>query len=338
MRRRNALPCGDGSVSSRFERRRFLLAGPALLAAPLGTLAQRADKVPRIGYVAAGGSAGAFPAFVQGLRDLGYDEGQNILIEKRFAQGELERLPGFVEEVMRTNVEVLVASSDGPAAVAMKATRTLPIVTVSADPVAAGLVSNLARPGGNITGLSLAYGDAFVTKWLELLVQAVPKLAQVAVLWSAQPTPAILAELRMAAQRLKVRIDEYPVTHLAELDAALEAIASSGARGLVATASTLFTRNMDKLIQFAASKRLPAIFHSARFADAGGLMSYGPNTDAAYRRVAYFVDRILKGAKPGELPFEQPTQFEFVVNLKTARSLGLVLPQALLLRVDRVIE
>jgi putative tryptophan/tyrosine transport system substrate-binding protein len=321
-------------------RRRLLVsAGSALLVPPLAAQTQRAGKVHRIAYVQTGRPGGTSgQAFMQGLRDLGYVEGQNIVIEQRFVDGQPERLPGLIEEVVRANVDVIFAGSTTVARAAVKVTSTTPIVVVSADPVAAGLVSNLARPGGNVTGLSLAYGDGFGAKWLELLTQAAPKLTHVAALVTVNPESAQVTELRRTSRSLKLRLDVQRATNPAELDAALAAIASGSARGLVVTPSPFFSRHRDQIIQFAASKRLPAIYFADGYVDAGGLMSYGPSNPDAYRRAAAYVDKILKGAKPGDLAVEQPTRFDLVINLATARSLGLVVPKSVLLRAERVIE
>ena len=317
----------------------LLRMGSALLVAPPAARAQRPAKVHRIAFVSSGRPGKSFAAFLQRLRDLGYVEGQNIVIEQRFAQGQPERIPGFTEEMMRGNVDVLVANDTGVTRAAMKATSTIPIVFAAAsDPVAQGLVSNLARPGGNVTGMSLAYGDGFAAKWLELLMQATPKLTHVAVLWTAGREAPMVKELQRASQLLKVRLDEHRPSSPTGLDAALAAMGSSAARGLIVTASPFLSTHRERLIQFAARKRLPAIYASDDYANAGGLMSYGPNLPDVYGRSASLVDKILKGAKPGDLSVEQPTKFDFVVNLATARSLGLVVPKTVLLRADRTIE
>jgi putative tryptophan/tyrosine transport system substrate-binding protein len=323
------------------ERRQFLIAGSALLAAPFATRAQRAGRVYRIGFVSASPPGPRSVAFLQGLRELGYVEGQNVSIEMRFAGGRLESLPALVEEVIRTKIDVLVVGTTIGARAAKNATSTIPVVFAgSSDPVAGGIVTNLAHPEGNITGFSLAYGDGFAGKWLELLKEAAPKVSHVAALWNSGNAAhaRIVKELQVAAQTLKARLDVIHAANSSELDEAFAAIGSGGPQGLIVTPSPFFSNNLDKLVQFAKSKRLPAMYFLEDFVDAGGLMSYGPSIADTYRRAASHVDKILKGAKPGDLPVEQPTKFELIVNLKTARTLGLKIPQSVLLRTDRVIE
>jgi putative ABC transport system substrate-binding protein len=322
-------------------RRSFLVAGGALLVAPLVAEAQRAERVYRIGFVSPTPSGPRNEAFLQGLRELGYVDGHNVNIEMRFAEGRPERLPGLVEEMIRLKVDVLVVGATIGARAAKRATTTIPIVFAgSSDPVAAGIVTNLARPEGNITGFSLAYGDGFAGKWLELLKEVAPNVSHFAALWSSSNAAAarFVEELQTAARTLHVGHDVHNATNLPGLDEVLAAIGSSGARGLIVTPSPFAATNRDRLIKFAASKRLPAMYFVEDFADAGGLMAYGPSIADSYRRAAAHVDKILKGAKPGDLPVEQPTKFELIVNLRSARALGLKIPQSVLLRADRVIE
>jgi putative tryptophan/tyrosine transport system substrate-binding protein len=325
----------------RHARRRFLVAGGALLAVQLAARPQPAPRVHRIGFLSPITPGPRNDAFVQGLRELGYVEGRNVTIAMRFADGRPERLPALVDELLGLKIDVLVVGSTIGARAAMRATSTIPIVFAGAsDPVAGGVVTSLARPQGNITGLSLAYGDGFAGKWLELLKEAVPGVAHVAAVWSPSNAAAerFVMELRMAARSSKARLDAHQAANLQELDAALAAIGAGPARGLIATPSPLLAAHRDRLVAFAATRGLPAIYFSEEFADAGGLMSYGPSIADSYRRAAGHVDRILKGARPGDLPVEQPTRFELVVNLNTARALGLRLPQSLLLRADRIVE
>jgi putative ABC transport system substrate-binding protein len=321
-------------------RRTFLVTGAALLVAPLTAEAQRAERAYRIGFVSPTPPGPRNVAFVQGLLELGYIDGANVNIEMRFAEGKPERLPGLVDEVIRLKVDVLVVGATIGARAAKAATTTVPVVFAgSSDPVAGGIVANLARPGGNITGFSLAYGDGFAGKWLDLLKEAAPAVAHVAVFWSSSNAAAarFVKELQGAAQMLKVRLDAHHAANLAELDEAFTAIRGSGARGLIVTPSPFSITQGERLVQFAASTRLPAMYFVEDFADAGGLMSYGPSIADSYRRAATYVDRILKGAKPGDLPVEQPTRFELTINLRTAHALGLKIPQTVLLRADRVI-
>jgi putative ABC transport system substrate-binding protein len=310
-----------------------------LLAAPLAAGAQQAGKVYRIGVVTS--TTHFTDAFRQGLRELGYVEGQNVIVEQRSTQGQSDRFPELVAEMIRLKVDVLVVSGAFGVLAAKKATTTVPIVFLGVgDPVASGIVASLARPGGNITGTSIALGEGFAGKWVELLKEASPRASHVAVLWnSTNPTAVIyLKELRSTAQAVHVRLDLVDVRNLAELDGSFAAIGASGARGLIVTADPLFFSNRTKLLRFASTKRLPAIYFFRDFVDDGGLMAYGPSLADAFRRAATYVDRIIRGASPADLPIEQPTKFELLINLKTAKALGLTIPQSLLQRADQVIE
>ena len=322
-------------------RRRLLVAGGALLLAPLLARAQGAQKVYRIGFLSPTAPGLRDQAFLRGMRELGYVEGRNVHIEMRFAEGRPERLPGLAEELIGLKPDVLAVGSTIGARAVKKATTTIPIVFAgSSDPVAGGLVPNLARPGGNITGFSLAYGDGFAGKWMELLKEVAPEVSHVAALWSSSNAAAVrfVKELQTAARKLDVALDVHLARNLPELDVALAAIGRSRAQGLIVVPSPFAATQRRKLVQFAAGERLPAVYFFEKFANAGGLMSYGPDFADVYRRAASHVDRILKGAKPGDLPVENPTKFDLVVNLKTAKALGITIPQSILLRADRVIE
>lgn len=322
-------------------RRQFLAMAGALAMTSLDALAQRAARVYRIGFVSPTPPGPRNDAFLQGLRELGYIEGHNVDVEMRFAAGRPERVAALIEEVIRLKLDVLVVGGTIGARAAKKATTTIPTVFAgSSDPVAGGVVTNLSRPEGNITGFALAYGDGFAGKWLQLLKEAAPRVSRFAALWSSSNAAAarFVKELEQAAQVLSARLDVYHATNLPELDEALTAIANSGARGLIVTPSPFSNTYRHKLVQFATSKRLPAMYFDDSFADAGGLMSYGPSISDTYRRAATYVDRILKGAKPGDLPIELPTRFDLVINLKSARELGLAIPQSMLLRAARVID
>jgi putative ABC transport system substrate-binding protein len=322
-------------------RRAVLCAGAALLAVPFAGEAQRAERSHRIGFVSPTPRGPRNDAFVRGLRELGYVEGHNVSIEMRFADGRPERLPGLVEELIRLKPDVLVVGATIGARAAKSATTTIPVVFAgSSDPVAAGIVSNLARPEGNITGISLAYGDGLAGKWLELLKEIVPGAAHVAAVWSSTNSAAsrLVDELRVAARTMNVGFEPHDATNPAELDVALSAIGSSGAQGLIVCPSPFAATHAEKLVQFAAGKRVPAIYFVEDFVEAGGLMSYGPSIADAYRKAARHVDRILRGAKPKDLPVEQPTRFELIINLKTAGNVGVGIPKSLLLRADRLIE
>jgi putative ABC transport system substrate-binding protein len=327
------------------DRRAFLgtVAG-SFLAAPLAAEAQQAPRRYRIGVVSPI-SANPNPtvdALRQGLRDLGYVEGQSVILETRFAEGRTERLPELVAETLRLNIDVLVVGSTLGAVAAKRATTIVPIVFAGLyDPVATGIVASLARPGGNITGPSMGIGGSgFAGKWVELLKEAAPGVSQVGVLVNmASPlSPPLVQEIQAAARTLNVKLDVLDVGNATDLDRALAAIGASGAQGIIVTIDPLFVANRVKLIQFAAGRRLPAAYFTRLFADAGGLVAYGASLEDSWRRAATYVDKILKGAKPAELPIGQPTRFELVINLKTAKALGLAIPQSLLQRADQVIE
>ena len=322
-------------------RRTLLVCGCAPLFAPLAARAQRAAKIHRIGFVVPVGPGQRHDAFLRGLRELGYVEGQNYTIETRFAHGRAERLSGLIEEVVQQNVDVLVVGATAGARAARKATTSIPVVFIGpSDPVADGIVSNLARPEANITGVSLALGDTFAGKWLQLLKEAAPSVTHVAALTSGNSVTAAssVKVLESTAKTLNVRLDLHYATDLPQLDKALAAIGGSGARGLIVTSGPFWSTNQVKLVEFAANKRLPAMYSFDDFVDAGGLMSYGPSIVDVYRRAASYVDKILRGAKPGDLPVEQPIKFDLTINLQTARALGLKMPQSVLLRADRVVE
>jgi putative tryptophan/tyrosine transport system substrate-binding protein len=314
----------------------------SLTCAPLAAEAQPAAKAFRIGFVSPISPGSTIDAFRQGLREVGYVEGQNVIVETRFAEARLERLPELIAEVIRLKVDVLVVGSSAGALAAKRATTTVPIVfTGLIDPVDLGIVASLARPGGNITGVTFGVGGSgFAGKWVELLKQAVPSVSRIAVLWnSAGPASASLVrEMEVAARTLKVKLDELDAGNATNLERAFIAIGASGAQAIIVTNDPFFVANRAQLVQFAASKRLPAVYFIKLFAEAGGLMAYGGSLEDSYRRAAVYVDKILKGAKPADLPVEQPTKFDLVINLKTAKALGLTIPPSLLLRADQVIE
>jgi putative ABC transport system substrate-binding protein len=329
-------------------RRQFLITAVMLLAAALGasdTHAQPAAKVHRVGIVSplsASPEPRQVHAFRQGLAELGHVEGKDVILEMRFADGRQDRYPELVAELIKLKMDVIVTGSAPGAIAAKRATSTVPIVfTGVSDPIAAGIVTSLARPGGNITGATYGIGGtAIAGKWLELLREAVPGMTRVAVL-SNPVDPGggeSVREIRTAAQSLKIGIDRFDASDDATLGKALAAIGASRAHGLIVTGSAYFGRNRAKLVRYTADKRIPAIYFFSLFPDAGGLMSYGASLEESYRKAATYVDKILKGAKPADLPVEQPTKFELVINLKTAKALGLTIPQSLLLQADRVIE
>ncbi len=327
-----ALTAGD-----QMNKRETIVALVALGAVPLAAEAQQATKIPRIGYLSGNLANGLHmtEGFRQGLRDLGYVEGRNVAIEFRDAQGKLERLPALAAELVALKVDVIVVGGTVAALAAKQATKTLPIVFISAiDPVADGLVTSLARPGGNVTGLS-ALAPELVGKRLEQLKQAVPGVSQVAVLWQ----PGALGErtekdlrkqAEVAARALGVRLQFVEARGPDDFNRAFSDMTRAHAGALTVLGSTMLINERRRLVDLAAKYRLPAVYGLREYVDAGGLMCYGPNNADMSRRAATYVDKILKGAKPDDLPVEQPTKFELVINLKTAKALGLSIPPSLL--------
>jgi len=317
----------------------------SLLAAPLAAEAQQAAKVARIGYLA--GNLTASPhlpeAFRQGLRDLGYVEGRNVVIEYRDAEGRPERFAALAAELVALKVDVIVAPNTPAALAAKQATRTLPIVfAVAADPVMSGLVTSLARPGADVTGLSILAPE-LVGKRLELLTQAVPGVSRVAVLWQPgglgeRTDKDMLKEADVAARALGVRLQVVEARGPEDFDRAFTEMARARAGALTVLPSNMFTSERRRLVDLAAKNRLPAVYPWREFVEAGGFMAYGPNIADLFRRAATYVDKILKGAKPADLPVEQPTKFELVINLKTAKALGLTIPPSVLGRADEIIR
>jgi putative ABC transport system substrate-binding protein len=327
------------------DRRDTVIALLALGAAPLAAEAQQAAKVARIGFLSVGLAANPQrrDAFLQGLRDLGYVEGRNVAIEYRDA-GELERVPALAAELVALKVDVIfVAAGTRVTLGAMQATKTIPIVfTGVGDPVESGLVTNLARPGGNVTGLS-SLDPELVGKRLELLKQAVPGVDRVAVLWlpgalGERTDKDMLTGADVAARALGLRLQFVEARGPDEFARAFSDMSSARAGALTVLPSARFQREHRRLVDLAANNRLPAVYASREFVDAGGLMSYGASQPDLSRRAATYVDKILKGAKPGDLPVEQPTKFELVINLKAAKALGLTIPQSVLAHADEVIQ
>jgi putative ABC transport system substrate-binding protein len=306
--------------------------------------AQQPAGIPRIGILI-GSSASSFSArvetFRQRLRELGYVEGKNIFIEYRYAEGKLERLPDLAAELVRLKVDVIVTPSGGPTILAAKkATATIPIVfAAAADPVGDGFVSSLARPGGNITGLSTMAPD-LDGKRLELLKEAFPKVARVAFLWGSGGSRGnrALTDMEPAAKALGLKLLSLPVRSLDDFESAFARAKRERAQALITSQSPLINTQQRQVLDFAAKNRLPAMYPSNDFVDAGGLMSYAANNADLFRRGADYVDKILKGVKPADIPVEQPTKFEFVINLKTAKQFGLTIPPNVLARADRVIR
>jgi putative ABC transport system substrate-binding protein len=279
-------------------------------------------------------------AFELGLRELGWVEGKNISIEYRYAKGSSDPLPVLAADLVRLKVDVIVGSSTPEAVAARNASRTIPVVMViPGDPVESGLVESLARPGGNVTGLT-QMSPQLAGKRLELLKEIVPGLSRVAVLWNpqSQPSKLILKELRLSARQLGIELHSLEVRSSNDFGPAFENAIRSRVGGLIPLAHPLITTNLKRIADFAAKSRLPSIYQFSYFADDGGLVAYGPDRTDLYRRAATYVDRILKGAKPEDLPVEQPTKFELVINLRTAKALGIAIPPSILLQAARVIE
>ena len=310
----------------------------SLLAAPLTVTAQPRSTVPRIGILtpAAEAATPLWEAFRQGLRDLGYVEGKNIVLEYRFAAGQNERLPALAAELVHLQVDLMVTNGVAAAQAAKDATQTIPIVMATGGHV---VVASLARPGGNITGLSLMVPE-LDGKRLELLKEVLPHVSRVAVLQHAgnPVSPAALRAIEATAHGLGLQLHALAVRHPDELDSVFAAMTREGAEALIVLADAVFWNHRTRMVALTAQHRLPAVFDAREFADAGGLMTYGPHVPDNYRRAAVYVDKILKGAKPADLPVEQPMKFELVINLKTAKALGMTMPPSLLLLADEVIR
>jgi putative ABC transport system substrate-binding protein len=316
-----------------------------LLAAPLAAEAQQPGRIYRIGILGNvpltdPGGAGLWGAFIQGLRDLGYVEGQNITIEHLSSEGKYERLPALAAELVRRKVDIIVAPAAQNVVAAKQATRTIPIVMVSVgDPVRDGLVASLARPGGNVTGTSFL-ASAIIGKQLELLKQIAPRVTRLAILVNpANPGhPLALEEAKVATHSLGVQLQAPEARGPGDFEGAFSAMAREHAGALFVPWDGMFLLHVVRITQLAAKSRVPALYGQRGYVDVGGLASYGPSALDSFRGAAAYVDKILKGARPADLPVEQPTRFELVINLKTARTLGLTIPPALLQRADQVIE
>jgi putative ABC transport system substrate-binding protein len=320
-----------------------LLAGAAVW--PLAARAQQPPSIPRIGYLSPSSASGAFlardDAFRQGLRELGYQEGQNIVIEYRFADGNLGRLVELAAELVRLKVDILVTVVTQASIAGQSVTRSIPIVMVAvADPIGAGLVASLPRPGGNITGTSGMTAE-LVGKSLQLLTEIAPSISRVAVLWNPENKVfqrQLLGAMRAAAAALRVQLKPVGVEGPKGLDGAFSEIASERVDALMVLADPFLALHQQRIVEFAEINRLPAMYGVKEFGPAGGLITYASNMTEQFRRAASYVDKIIKGAQPGELPVEQPTKFELVINLKAARNIGIAVPATLLARADEVIE
>jgi putative ABC transport system substrate-binding protein len=336
-------PIGGGIVT----RKRFaLVVGLVLgvLTAVPAAEAQSSPKTVRIGYLEFGSAAPGTPlleAFRRGLNEYGWIEGQNITIEVRYAEGRQDRLPGFAADLVGLKVDIIFASTTPAALAAKQATTTVPIVIgFVADPVGSGLVPRLARPGGNITGWTHLAGVELNAKRLEILKEAVPEAGRIAALWNpANPIHGpSLKVIEAAARQLKVQLHAMAVRDPEDLQGAFSAMTRERVQALTVPPDGMFLAHQARIIDLAATHRIPTMYGVRELAGAGGLMAYGVNLPEMYRHGAFFVDRILKGAKPGDLPVERPTKFELIINLKTAKALALPIPQSLLLRADQLID
>jgi putative tryptophan/tyrosine transport system substrate-binding protein len=325
-------------------KRVFCLAICALLFALSSSVGSQ-SKIPRVGILFIGGrDQPHLEAFKQGLRERGYTEGKNIVLEYRYAEGKVDRLPSLAAELVQLNVDVIVTTSGNSARAATEATRTIPIVlTTAADPVKTGLVESLAKPGGNVTGLSIVEED-LSGKRVEILKETFPKMTRVAYLWTpvtvVNSTSGNLSfdQVREVTKAVGVQLLSYKVSSLAEIEKAFADMPKVRPHALVVLQGPLMTLNSKKIVDLALKQRLPGMYPTSQFAEDGGLMAYGPLVSDLYRRAATYVDKILKGAKAAELPIEQPTKFEFVVNLKAAKQIGLTIPPNVLARADQVIR
>ena len=322
-------------------RRAFIgsLAG-GLLATPLAAEAQQAGKVYRIGILLFGtpDSDPNLSSFRVGLGDLGYVEGRNIVLEYRYAEGKPDRLPDLARDLARVKPNVIFALGGDVAPFARTATSTIPIVmAVSVDPVQSGLVATLARPGGNLTGVTFVSSD-LAAKRLQLLREIAPGISRIGVLWNPDHIDPEYRETQAAGRALGAEIHSLEVRGPGEFDRAFRTAAAARVEAIVVVSSRLMSLNRQRVMELATRNSMPLVTGWGGWPQVGALLSYGPNLDDMNRRAAYFVDKILKGAKPGDLPVEQPTKFELVINLKTAKALGLKIPQSLLLRADEVIE
>ena len=326
------------------DRRTFIAIAAAWLAAPRATEAQQAGKIPRIGFLGLNSTPEAqhlLEALRQGLRERGWVEGQNIAIEYRFAEGRAERLPTLAAELVNLPVDLIVVAATQSIEAAKNATRTIPIVMAfSGNPVSEGFVAGLARPGGNLTGLTGDAGPEIAGKQLELLTQIVPQVLRVTVLLNPanRSHGPLLREVQAAAHSLRVQVQVLQAGYPEQLDGAFAAMTMDRASAVLLLSDAMFFGQRGRIADLAAKSRLPAMYARREYVDAGGLMAYGASPRDNFHRTATYVDKILKGAEPADLPIEQPKKFELVINLKTAKALGLTIPPSVLLRADQVIE
>jgi putative ABC transport system substrate-binding protein len=321
------------------DRRAFIAGTSALLAAPIAAEAQQPKKVPRIG-VLTGPTDPGVEAFRRGLTDLGYVEGTNFTIERRSAEGKLDRLPDLAADLVQLRVDVIVGSSNLAIQALKEATRTIPIVmAIAGDPVGSGFIASLARPGGNITGLTVI-AEQLSAKRLQLLKEINPRISTVAVFRSATtPIHAVLwKETQDAATALKIKVFPLDIRGSDDIESGFGTMAREHAQAFIVLPEPVSFTNRKQIVDLAAKNKLPGMYPWNEFADSGGLIVYSPNRDDLWRRSATYVDKILKGRKPADLPIEQPTKFELAINLRTAKAIGLTIPPSLLQRADRIID
>jgi ABC-type uncharacterized transport system substrate-binding protein len=333
-----------GSSHRVISRRTFVVALGAVLASPLAADAQQAGKVPRIGILSASypspPSESTWRGFYEGLRDLGWTVGRDLVVERRYAEGRLDRLRALAQDLIRLNVDVIVTFGPNTIKPAREATRTIPIVMIagSGDPVRDGLVASLARPGGNVTGVASQAGAELIGKNLEILKEVFPRLSRVTILTDGPGSPIGDRAWEDATRRLGVSLERSVIQDPTELEPTMAAISRQRPEAVFVRMGGILYTSRNHLAALALARRLPTFATLRELPEAGGLLSYGPSIGAIYRRGAYYVDKILKGAKPADLPVELPTKFELVINLKTAKVLGLTVPQSVLMRADEVIQ
>jgi len=305
-----------------------------------GSYAQALSKIPRIGVLFIGGlDQPHLEAFKQGLRERGYLEGKNILLEYRYANGNEDRLTELASELVKLKVDLIVVTADVSAQAAQNVTKTIPIVMTTGDPVSWGLAESLARPGSNVTGLTVLLAE-LSGKRVEILRETLPTMTRLATLWSPREKVAtgVFKETKAAAEGFSLQLQSYEVTTIQDIEKAFTEMAKVRPNGLIVLLTPLVTLHSKRIAELALHQRLAGVYPTRQFAEEGGLMAYGPLIGDLYRRAATYVDKILKGAKPAELPIEQPTKFELVINLKTAQQIGLTIPQSVLYRADKVIR
>ena len=342
-KRQSSQPLAD-DMSQSWTRRAFVAAlGGGLFAGAVVARPQALPKIPRIGFLEAGAASvnrHFLEAFKRGLRELGYVEGDNVVIDDRWAEGRADRFPELLGELIQLKPDVIVAASGLGALAARKVTATIPVVFVGVgDPLDVGLVASLARPGGNMTGISRGFGEGLIGKAFQLLKDIVPRATRIAILLNSQGVVAShVNEAETAVRTMGMTPLLFEVRESSDFEGAFAGMRKKNANAMIVLADPLTLRNREAIVKLAAANRIPAVYEFAEFARSGGLMAYAASLPAMFHRAASYVDKILKGAKPGDLPVEQPTTFELVINLRTAKALGITVPQSVLLRADEVIQ